>query len=103
MRTKSTAVTFLTWVLVIAAGIYAYVARAEIVRDEILALSSVSAAVAAAMYFVMGCVRGFTLIPVTYLIPLGLQERYPGILRHTSWISWILRHTSGWISWDPEA
>lgn len=79
VRTRLTAVTFLTWVLVIAAGIYVYVARAEIVRDEILALSSVSAAVAAAMYFILGCVRGFTLIPVTYLIPLGLPFLSPTV------------------------
>jgi uncharacterized membrane protein YdjX (TVP38/TMEM64 family) len=56
-----------------------YVARADIVRDEMLALSSASAAVAATMYFILGCVRGFTLIPVTYLIPLGLPFLSPSV------------------------
>jgi uncharacterized membrane protein YdjX (TVP38/TMEM64 family) len=44
-----------------------------------LVLSSVSTAVAAAAYFVMGCIRGFTLIPVTYLIPFGLFFLSPAI------------------------
>jgi Uncharacterized conserved protein len=79
VRTKFTPVTFIIWILVIAAGTYVYVARADIVRDEILVLSSASSSIAAAMYFVMGCVRGFTLIPVTYLIPLGLPFLSPTV------------------------
>ena len=79
VRTRFTAITFITWMLVIATGIYVYVARADIVRDEILVLSSASTAVAAATYFVMGCIRGFTLIPVTYLIPLGLPFLSPTV------------------------
>ena len=78
MRTKFTPVTFIIWMLVIAAGTYVYVARRH-VRDEILVVSSASSAIAAAMYFVMGCVRGFTLIPVTYLIPLGLPFLSPTV------------------------
>jgi uncharacterized membrane protein YdjX (TVP38/TMEM64 family) len=69
---RLSAVTFLIWVLAIASGIYFYVARADIVRDEMLVLSASSTVVAAVVYFVMGCIRGFTLIPVTYLIPFGL-------------------------------
>ena len=72
MPARLSAVTFLIWVLAIASGIYFYVARADIVRDGMLVLSASSTAVAAVVYFVMGCIRGFTLIPVTYLIPFGL-------------------------------
>ena len=72
MPARLSAVTFLRWLLAIGAGIYFYVARADIVRDEMLVLSASSTAIAATVYFVMGCVRGFTLIPVTYLIPFGL-------------------------------
>lgn len=54
------------------AGAYLYVARGDVVRDGMLDLSSSSAILASGVYLVMGCVRGFTLIPVTYLIPFGL-------------------------------
>jgi hypothetical protein len=37
----------------VACGVYFYVARPDIVRDEIIVLSSASTVVAAAMYFVM--------------------------------------------------
>src|SRR3970040_740843 len=60
------------WGLAIMAGAYLYVARGDVVRDGMLDLSSSSAILASGVYLVMGCVRGFTLIPVTYLIPFGL-------------------------------
>jgi len=67
------------WLLAIASGIYFYVARADIVRDEILILSASSTAIAGTVYFVMGCIRGLTLIPVTYLIPFGLLFLSPAV------------------------
>jgi len=73
------AVTFFMWLQAIASGIYFYVARADIVRDEILILSAASTAIAGTVYFVMGCIRGFTLIPVTYLIPFGLLFLSPAV------------------------
>jgi uncharacterized membrane protein YdjX (TVP38/TMEM64 family) len=79
VTTRLTVATFLIWGLAIVSGVYFYVARADIVRDEIIVLSSASTVIAAAMYFVMGCVRGFTLIPVTYLIPVGLPFLSPSI------------------------
>lgn len=72
MPARLSAVTFLIWLLAIGSGTYFYVARADIVRDEMLVLSASSTAIAAGVYFLMGCIRGFTLIPVTYLIPFGL-------------------------------
>lgn len=72
-------VTFLIWVLAIASGIYFYIARADIVRDEMLVLSASSTVIGAAVYFFMGCIRGFTLIPVTYLIPFGLLFLSPSV------------------------
>jgi uncharacterized membrane protein YdjX (TVP38/TMEM64 family) len=76
---RLSAVTFLIWLLAIGSGIYFYVARADIVRDEMLVLSASSTFIAAAVYLVMGCVRGFTLIPVTYLIPFGLLFLSPAV------------------------
>jgi uncharacterized membrane protein YdjX (TVP38/TMEM64 family) len=65
-------ISFALWLAIMAGGVYVYIGRGDLVREELLVLSSASAAVAGAVYFVMGCIRGFTLIPVTYLIPLGL-------------------------------
>ena len=79
MPTRLSVATVLIWGLAFASGVYFYVARADIVRDEILVLSSASTVVAGAVYFVMGCVRGFTLIPVTYLIPFGLVFLSPTV------------------------
>ena len=76
---RLSAVTSFIWLLAIASGIYFYVARADIVRDEILILSASSTAIAGTVYFVMGCIRGFTLIPVTYLIPFGLLFLSPAV------------------------
>jgi len=70
--TRLSTVSLALWLAIIASGVYFYVVRVDLVREEILVLSTASSAVAGAVYFVMGCIRGFTLIPVTYLIPLGL-------------------------------
>jgi uncharacterized membrane protein YdjX (TVP38/TMEM64 family) len=66
------AVLIATWVVVILAGIYIYVERADLLRDELQVLSTTSIALASVFYLALGCIRGFTLIPVTYLIPVGL-------------------------------
>jgi uncharacterized membrane protein YdjX (TVP38/TMEM64 family) len=60
------------WIAAIALGAYFYIARTDVVRDEFLILSSTSKALAGTVYFALGSLRGFTLIPVTYLIPFGL-------------------------------
>jgi len=69
---RSRAAFFVIWVVVIAAGAYFCIARTDIVRDEFLLLSSSSKTLAGTVYFLLGSLRGFTLIPVTYLIPFGL-------------------------------
>ena len=50
MPARLSAVTFFMWLLAIASGIYFYVARADIVRDEILILSAASTAIAGTVY-----------------------------------------------------
>lgn len=80
--------------LAIASGIYFYIARADIVRDEMLVLSASSTVVAATVYFIMGCIRGFTLIPVTYLLPFGLLFLSPTV-HFTLTIAGILVSSAG--------
>lgn len=72
MSARSNAVPLLIWIAAIALGAYFYVARTDLVREEFLVLSSSSNALAGTVYFLLGSLRGFTLIPVTYLIPFGL-------------------------------
>lgn len=69
---RARTVLIAAWVAIIVVGIYVYLTRADLLRDEVLVLSSASTMLAAALYLLMGCIRGFTLIPVTYLIPFGL-------------------------------
>jgi uncharacterized membrane protein YdjX (TVP38/TMEM64 family) len=69
---KLSAASLVIWILVIAAGAYFYIGRTDIIRDEFLVLSSSSKALAGTVYFLLGSLRGFTLIPVTYLLPFGL-------------------------------
>ena len=68
-----------TWVAAIVAGVYLFANRADLLRDEAIVLSSTSTALASAVYLAVGCVRGFTLVPVTYLIPLGLLFLPPAL------------------------
>ena len=79
MPARLSAITFVFWLLASSSGVYFYVARADIVRDEMLVLSASSTVIAAVVYFAMGCIRGFTLIPVTYLIPFGLLFLSPTV------------------------
>jgi uncharacterized membrane protein YdjX (TVP38/TMEM64 family) len=53
--------------------VYIYLVGADDLRSGLEAASRPSSIVtAAAIYLLAGCLRGFTLIPVTYLIPFGL-------------------------------
>jgi len=67
------------WLLIVLGGLYLYLGRPDFVRDEILELSSTSVVAASVAYLVMGCLRGFTLIPVTYILPFGLLFLTPTV------------------------
>ena len=60
------------WGLLILGGVWLYVSQADSLRDEMLVLSAESTLLAATVYLLFGCIRGFTLVPVTYIIPFGL-------------------------------
>jgi uncharacterized membrane protein YdjX (TVP38/TMEM64 family) len=79
LSTRLRAAVLIIWGLVILGGVYVYLSRSDVVGDEFVVLSSSSVIVAAMVYLVMGCVRGFTLIPVTYLIPFGLLFLSPAV------------------------
>ena len=69
----------IVWIGIVLGGVALFMTRGDILRNEVLAMSSTSLALGSGVYLLLGCVRGFTLIPVTYLIPLGLVLLPPGL------------------------
>jgi len=57
-----------TWLAVVAAAMYLYFGRRDLLQQELQDAFSASALAASAAYLVLGCVRGFTLIPSTTLV-----------------------------------
>ena len=68
------------WLVVLVSALYLYFFRRELVRTEIQGAFSVSSFVASALYLVLGSVRAFTLIPVTYLILVAVPFFKPTTL-----------------------
>ena len=79
MPGRLSTVSIVVWVAVIALAGYLYFARTDVIRDEFVVLSASSKTLAGSVYFLLGSLRGFTLIPVTYLIPFGLLFLSPAV------------------------
>jgi uncharacterized membrane protein YdjX (TVP38/TMEM64 family) len=60
------------WIAVIAAALYAYFFKADLIRIQVDHILNFPLSWRYALYLILGCLRGFTFIPVTYLILLGL-------------------------------
>ncbi|MDO8590246.1 MAG: VTT domain-containing protein [bacterium] len=60
------------WLLVIIAAFYLYFFQRGFIVEQITRVVDAPLYVRYWVYLVLGCLRGFTLIPVTYLIILGL-------------------------------
>ena len=65
-------VVFWLWVAVIASALYFYFFRNDLIRVGILRLMDLPLSWRYTIFLIFGCLRGFTLIPITYLILLGL-------------------------------
>jgi uncharacterized membrane protein YdjX (TVP38/TMEM64 family) len=57
-----------TWLVVVAVGIFLFVFHRDVLRDALSDATSASFIAAAAVYLLFGCLRGFTLIPSTTLV-----------------------------------
>jgi len=66
------AVLLLVWTLVVGASFYLFFFHRQAVQRELQNAMSVSLWAAGLIYLLLGCVRGFTLIPVTPLLALGV-------------------------------
>ncbi len=60
------------WVFALAIGLSLYLFRPEWVRTSLDALRGAPLWGVAAVYLALGCIRGFTLVPATYLVLAGM-------------------------------
>jgi uncharacterized membrane protein YdjX (TVP38/TMEM64 family) len=61
-----------SWLLLLPVVLYIYFHRADAVRAGLQNAMSASLVLGYAVYLLMGCIRGFTLIPSTNLVLLGI-------------------------------
>ena len=64
--------TLRLWLLVLTGAFYVYFFHAVWLERALAAVSSSSPGWKYAVYLALGCARGFTLIPVTYLVLAGM-------------------------------
>ena len=62
----------LSWLLLLPLALYAYFFRGEALRGGLQHALSISVVFGYAVYLLLGCIRGFTLIPSTNLVLLGI-------------------------------
>ncbi len=60
------------WVVLLFVSIYSYFFHGGFAQSQLLAIFGSSVLLGYAVYFVASCLRGFTLIPVTYFILAGI-------------------------------
>jgi uncharacterized membrane protein YdjX (TVP38/TMEM64 family) len=60
------------WLAVVFAGLYLYFFHKDAIQSELGRAFSYSIVLGYVLYLLLGCVRGFTLIPSTYLVLSGI-------------------------------
>jgi len=60
------------WLSVLLGGLYLFFFHGDSIQSQLGRASSYSLIVGYLVYLLLGCVRGFTLIPATYLVVTGL-------------------------------
>jgi uncharacterized membrane protein YdjX (TVP38/TMEM64 family) len=66
------AVLLSLWMTLVGFALYAYVAERELLQRLALQFVDAPPSWAYAAYLFLGCVRGFTLVPATYLVVAGM-------------------------------
>lgn len=72
LKMKHQKLVFLLWLAFLATALFSYFFHRDALQRLLLELSASPPAWAYAVYLALGCVRGFTLIPVTYLVVAGM-------------------------------
>ena len=60
------------WALALGLGLSVYLFRPDAIREALTRLSGLPVWWLGAVYLALGCVRGFTLVPATYLVLAGM-------------------------------
>ena len=68
------------WFPAVAGALYLYFFHRDFVQTEIQGAMSASSLVAAGIYLALGSLRGFTLVPATFLLLLAMPFFQPGVL-----------------------
>jgi len=61
-----------TWMLFLSACVYVYFSRAGLVQGELQRAASASVLLGYGLYLLLGCIRGFTLVPSANLVLLAI-------------------------------
>jgi uncharacterized membrane protein YdjX (TVP38/TMEM64 family) len=69
---KHRSVVLSVWIAALSVALYSYFFHAEALRRLLERLSSIPPVLAYVVYLALGCIRGFTLVPVTYLVVAGM-------------------------------
>jgi uncharacterized membrane protein YdjX (TVP38/TMEM64 family) len=69
---KSRCLMIVGWLALVAGALYVYFYHPAVIGSTIQRAASVSTFWAYTLYLILGCMRGFTLIPTTYLLLLGI-------------------------------
>jgi uncharacterized membrane protein YdjX (TVP38/TMEM64 family) len=68
------------WSLALGLGLYFYLFRPDAIRSALTALEGAPVWLLGGVYLALGCVRGFTLVPATYLVLAGMLVLPPAPL-----------------------
>lgn len=80
MRTGTRAVVLTLWGCAIAGGLYLAIFQRTLLQGEIRSVAAISVVGAGAVYLLLGCLRGFTLVPATVLVVAGIPFFPPSLL-----------------------
>ncbi|KND47840.1 MAG: hypothetical protein AB201_02925 [Parcubacteria bacterium C7867-006] len=71
-KTKIKYAVYAIWFLMIGVSLYYYFFAGSVIRTEFSRIFGSSLVLGYFVYLLAGCLRGFTLIPITYLIVVGI-------------------------------
>ncbi|MFZ2522733.1 MAG: VTT domain-containing protein [Minisyncoccia bacterium] len=82
-KTKTKYFALATWLLIFFFSLYVYFFDNSVIKSGFTNLAGKSLLLAYLLYLLIGCLRGFTLIPITYFIVIG-------VILFPSWPLYIL-------------
>lgn len=65
-------VFFVAWILIASFSLYVYFFNQSVISSKIISIFTTSTLLGYILFLLLSCLRGFTLIPVTYFIIVGI-------------------------------